>query len=595
MADMEIKVGADVGGAIAGLNQVQSELNQTGKAAQQLGQSVNAASSKFKQLPSVTNQATFTLNNFNRVIQDAPFGIRGIANNIDPLIESFLQLKSTTQSTGGAFSALGKTLLGPAGIALAVSSVTSLLIQYGDKLFTTSATAKIAEESNKKLAASLAEELVQLTTIVGLAENVNASQSDRVKAIQLLNQEYGKYLPNLDTESITLTNINEKYKELIDTMLKQAVVKGLQEEISNQVAKTAKKILELQLAREKERIAIENNNKSKNDSLLIDNKLKQIADQKNKAISDGVIAFNKQTQAEQAAIGTTNVYDMMISGLKDELIKTLQPALKLASAFSDLDEQLKPQKLEEFDWTPIMGIGPFAEELARQAAMFEMGIVTRAYEKRIKDGFKKLKPIKPEVKIEANVQKVNEEFEKLKEPIILFNKYLDTINQQIGGAIAGIFEGFAEGLAGQNVGQKIIGVFSDLLNAVGRALIQYGIVKDGLDKILGPAGFTIPGGTAIGLGVAAIAAATALKKFGGARADGGPVSGNTPYLVGERGPELFVPATSGRIIPNNQVGSFNGGLASMLSGSGRGGTTLRGQDIILAYARAQRSQLRVNG
>lgn len=40
----------------------------------------------------------------------------------------------------------------------------------------------------------------------------------------------------------------------------------------------------------------------------------------------------------------------------------------------------------------------------------------------------------------------------------------------------------------------------------------------------------------------------------GARALGGPVSGNTPYMVGERGPELFVPNGSGSIVPNNKLG-----------------------------------------
>lgn len=45
------------------------------------------------------------------------------------------------------------------------------------------------------------------------------------------------------------------------------------------------------------------------------------------------------------------------------------------------------------------------------------------------------------------------------------------------------------------------------------------------------------------------------RAFGiGARAQGGPVSGNTPYMVGERGPELFVPHGGGKIIPANQNG-----------------------------------------
>lgn len=38
--------------------------------------------------------------------------------------------------------------------------------------------------------------------------------------------------------------------------------------------------------------------------------------------------------------------------------------------------------------------------------------------------------------------------------------------------------------------------------------------------------------------------------FGGARAMGGPVTAGMGYLVGERGPELFVPRSSGQIVPN---------------------------------------------
>ncbi|TFF27511.1 phage tail tape-measure protein [Jiella endophytica] len=41
--------------------------------------------------------------------------------------------------------------------------------------------------------------------------------------------------------------------------------------------------------------------------------------------------------------------------------------------------------------------------------------------------------------------------------------------------------------------------------------------------------------------------------FGGARAAGGPVNSGKTYLVGEKGPELFSPGTSGSIIPNNAL------------------------------------------
>ena len=42
--------------------------------------------------------------------------------------------------------------------------------------------------------------------------------------------------------------------------------------------------------------------------------------------------------------------------------------------------------------------------------------------------------------------------------------------------------------------------------------------------------------------------------FGGFRADGGSVTAGTPYVVGERGAELFVPKSSGTIVPNGAMG-----------------------------------------
>ena len=41
--------------------------------------------------------------------------------------------------------------------------------------------------------------------------------------------------------------------------------------------------------------------------------------------------------------------------------------------------------------------------------------------------------------------------------------------------------------------------------------------------------------------------------FGGFMANGGPVSANTPYIVGERGPELMVPSTSGMVLSNSET------------------------------------------
>ena len=43
------------------------------------------------------------------------------------------------------------------------------------------------------------------------------------------------------------------------------------------------------------------------------------------------------------------------------------------------------------------------------------------------------------------------------------------------------------------------------------------------------------------------------------RAEGGPVTAKSPYLVGEKGPEMFVPDTSGDIVPLNGLAGSGAG------------------------------------
>ena len=64
--------------------------------------------------------------------------------------------------------------------------------------------------------------------------------------------------------------------------------------------------------------------------------------------------------------------------------------------------------------------------------------------------------------------------------------------------------------------------------------------------------------------------------FGGKRQAGGPVGGGHPYLVGEGGPEVFVPDQSGHIVPNRggmpatmQWALYGGAMAAEFAG-GRG-------------------------
>ncbi|MBX7481466.1 tail tape measure protein [Qipengyuania qiaonensis] len=86
--------------------------------------------------------------------------------------------------------------------------------------------------------------------------------------------------------------------------------------------------------------------------------------------------------------------------------------------------------------------------------------------------------------------------------------------------------------------------FDDLKRVASGALDQIAAqaLQLGLDRLFGGAGGGDLGG-AIGGAVGAL--------FGlPGRATGGIVSPERPYLVGERGPELFVPASAGRVEAN---------------------------------------------
>lgn len=108
-------------------------------------------------------------------------------------------------------------------------------------------------------------------------------------------------------------------------------------------------------------------------------------------------------------------------------------------------------------------------------------------------------------------------------------------------AIDGFAKNSAQALTDFAFGAK--GSFSDMIDSFLRDLTRLILQKTIFDDLAESISGSISGG---GSGI--FGAIGSL--FGGARATGGPVSGGTAYLVGERGPELFKPNTSGTIIPN---------------------------------------------
>ena len=104
--------------------------------------------------------------------------------------------------------------------------------------------------------------------------------------------------------------------------------------------------------------------------------------------------------------------------------------------------------------------------------------------------------------------------------------------EKLRGVLGGIAQDIARIIVRQTVTTPLAGLATSALSGLG------GLISGLLS---GPGDIRGPGGS------------TSVP-FGGPRAMGGPVSGGTAYLVGEQGPELFMPGSSGRIIPNGQTG-----------------------------------------
>jgi len=153
--------------------------------------------------------------------------------------------------------------------------------------------------------------------------------------------------------------------------------------------------------------------------------------------------------------------------------------------------------------------------------------------------------------------RISESFMPVQDSVRLVMATVDTFKQGVGDA-------FADAILGARS-------FNDALTDVGRAIIRQlvsGLIQIGLevfvfdvirqkvgqvrkeqDKLNASLGVELGLRTAL----AFFGGGGGGSFFGGFFADGGPVGANKPIIVGEQGPELFVPNSSGNIVPNGQL------------------------------------------
>jgi len=156
------------------------------------------------------------------------------------------------------------------------------------------------------------------------------------------------------------------------------------------------------------------------------------------------------------------------------------------------------------------------------------------------------------------------------------NTLVDPINM-ITNAAAGIGDAFSASfkgvISGSMTAKEALASFftsvADMFLDMAAQIIAKMITMAILNTVVGllPGG-SMAGGAGLSSGFNAGTASAIPTDAGGwaqsfatvlpGRANGGPVSSGQTYMVGERGPELFVPGRSGTIVPNDKMGGGGG-------------------------------------
>ena len=222
-----------------------------------LQKSTNKLSSGMTTLKSNTGLASGAALELGRVISDAPYGIRGMANNISQLASQLFFLagqqdlsanatKSSTVATNqstvakgvnatatsamatteaaatattyglsGALKAMWASLMGPLGILLAIQAVISAI----DYFYGSTSKAKEGVDDLSKSLNTLGGKTFLMNQYYNVLTNVNSSEQERKVAIQ----ELEKLVPSLKDKEIDYRKELDKVRESIDSyVLSQA-------------------------------------------------------------------------------------------------------------------------------------------------------------------------------------------------------------------------------------------------------------------------------------------------------------------------------------------------------------------------------------
>jgi hypothetical protein len=151
--------------------------------------------------------------NFALILQDLPYGFRGIQNNLPAVIGSFAGMTGPIYLAGSAIIAL-------------FTAWDAGMIKFGN-------TVKLTTNFSKEAATAYANETIKLESLYRVTTDSNRSMNDRLEAANNLKKEYPGLLGLYSEEDIALGKAKTAYEELTTTIwqyaLAQAATKALEE------------------------------------------------------------------------------------------------------------------------------------------------------------------------------------------------------------------------------------------------------------------------------------------------------------------------------------------------------------------------------
>jgi tape measure domain-containing protein len=185
-------------------------------------------------------------------------------------------------------------------------------------------------------------------------------------------------------------------------------------------------------------------------------------------------------------------------------------------------------------------------------------------------------------RLEGAAAGVKAELDALTDPI----NAITTAAAGIGDAFSTSFKGI---ISGSMTAKEALASFftsvADMFLDMAAQIIAKMITMAILNAVLG----VLPGAGGAGSGTLALSSnpnvgaymggggieGITMGTFGGFKANGGPVSSGQTYMVGERGPELFVPGRSGTIVANDKMG---GGSTNVVVNVDAKGSSVEGNE-----------------